>query len=106
MQLLLMPSWTGQWDSRIVVERWEQRGFHQRGPVCGDLRVFGSYSLAPIHASRVYRWGKTDFTLHAGAGWLDGMALLGIEAVLLLTMCLDPSALYLSLSVASSRPHI
>ena len=58
--------------------------------MCGDLRVFGSYSLAPVHASRVYWWGKTDFTLQAGADWLDGIALLGIEAVPLLTKYLDP----------------
>ena len=80
--------------------------------MCGDLRVFGSYSLAPVHASRVYWWGKTDFTLQAGADWLDGIALLGIEAVPLLTMYWIPFAshedgmLYLSLSVASPRPHI
>ncbi|OLP76162.1 hypothetical protein AK812_SmicGene43938 [Symbiodinium microadriaticum] len=48
MQLLLTPTWTGPWDDRIVVERWEQ-----------------------------------------GVDWLDGMALLGIEAVPLLTMFWD-----------------
>ena len=71
-----------------MVERWEQRGFHQRGPVCGDLRVFGSYSLVPTHASRVYWWGKTDFILHAGADWLDGMALLAFADNVFGSLCI------------------
>ena len=77
----------------------------------GNLRVVGFQNPTPVCASRAYLRGKTDFTLQAGVDWLDGMALLGIEAVPLLTMFLDRFASHedgmscLAVATVSSRPY-
>lgn len=58
LQLLLTPSWTGPWDERITVERWEEDASTNEDRCGGGLHAFDFWNSMPACARKVCKSAK------------------------------------------------